>query len=103
MPPIFHSSPATVTVLATVSVVMIARAASRPPVRLRALATVDMPSCSGAGSRGMPMRPVEHTSTCWGDGAPIAAAVTAAISSATATSVPVAQLALPLLRTTALA
>ncbi len=82
-----------------VSLVMIAPAAGRLPIRESEMAL--MPFARRSAGSGTPMRPVEQTRTCFGSSSK-RAAVAAAVSFAAANpSAPVQALALPLLRTTA--
>ncbi len=103
MPPTMKPGRWTTTSLATVSVVMMARAASWPPLGWRPAASEGTPAATMSMGSGMPINPVEHTSTASGS-QPMAAAVSAHMRAAWATpSAPVAALALPLLSTTAAA
>ena len=87
--------------LGRVSVVRMARAASAPASRPRRVAARAMPARTLSMGRRVPMTPVEATTTSVG-AQPIAFAVTAAISRASAIpGAPVAALAQPALITTA--
>ncbi len=103
MPPTQKPGRTTRLSLGTVSVVMMARAAAVPPWAERAAWASAAPPSTASMGNGMPIRPVEHTSTCSG-GQPRARPAAPAIRSAWTRPVePLAALALPLLRITALA
>jgi hypothetical protein len=63
IPPAVHPSPPRAACLLRVSVVMIAVAASSPPVPLRASTARSMPDRSFGRSSCSPINPVEHTTT----------------------------------------
>ena len=89
--------------LRTVSVVRMASAAAVPPRRERPATASGTPPWMRSMGSGIPISPVEHTSTSSGRH-PIPAATAAQVASASARPrAPVAALALPLLSTTAAA
>ena len=103
MPPTVKPPPSTVTSLGTVSVVIMALAASPPPRACRAATTRGMPAAMTSIGNSKPIRPVEHTST-WSLSQPSDSALSAHMRWASASPCcPVAALALPLLRMTATA
>ena len=63
MPPTDQPGPSTTTCLATVSVVMIAAAASGPPAVPNAAYAESTPASTCSRSLASPISPVEHTTT----------------------------------------
>jgi hypothetical protein len=103
IPPTVKPAPRTSASLRCVSVVRIASAASASPSGRRAAASAGTPRSMTSIGRGMPMSPVEQTSTSVAS-PPIWAATAAHMRSAFAwPSAPVAAFAFPLLRMTAAA
>jgi len=89
--------------LISVSVVMMASAASRPPFSLRASTALPMPGKTRSIGIGWPITPVEHTSTL-SSGIPNRRAVSAVMDLASSIPRgPLQALAFPLFTTTALA
>ena len=103
MPPTVAAPIVATASFGTVSVVMIARAASAPPAVDTCAHSFGMPASIGAIGIGMPMRPVEQTSTSAASN-PRPSAVSAHMPRASARPAsPVAAFALPELSTTAAA
>ncbi len=103
MPPTVAAPAAATASFSLVSVVIIARAAREPPSAASSPQSFGMPTSSASMGIGMPMRPVEHTSTSSG-AMPRPSAVSSHIRTASRRpGSPVAAFALPELNTTAAA